>query len=113
MGPGVCSSSSSGRQTGLLTVMILTGLHYPFPVLGDYSLEGLLKHGVMALEGKPIDFTYGRNVCHSIVLAASKLHDPGSSGAAAIAGKAFHVTKGLLDRWVGSWDVRLPDQLKV
>ena len=62
--------------------------------LGDYSLEGLLKHGVMAMEGRPIDFTYGRNVCHSIVLAASKLHDPGPSGAATIAGKAFHVTKG-------------------
>ena len=58
---------------------------------GDYALEGIFKHGISYMEGKPIDFTYGRNVCHAIVLAASCLQDPAGSK---VAGRALLVSKG-------------------
>ena len=57
----------------------------------DYSLESILKHNVSAVEGASIDFTYGLNVCHAVVLAASALS---SKDAAKVGGKALIISKG-------------------
>ncbi|KAG1657209.1 hypothetical protein FOA52_008242 [Chlamydomonas sp. UWO 241] len=57
---------------------------------GDYTLQGMFKDGIAYMEGEPIDFTYGRNVCHAVCLAAAALQD----GSCPAAGKAITVTKG-------------------
>ena len=44
------------------------------------------------MEGRPIDSSFGRNICHAIVLGDCSLLDPERSGD--VAGRAFHVSKG-------------------
>ena len=56
----------------------------------DYTLEAVLKQNISAVEGKPIDYTYGLNVCHAVVLAAGALgRDPSK-----VSGRALLISKG-------------------
>eukprot|EP00195_Chlamydomonas_chlamydogama_P002500 CAMPEP_0202915522 /NCGR_PEP_ID=MMETSP1392-20130828/65887_1 /ASSEMBLY_ACC=CAM_ASM_000868 /TAXON_ID=225041 /ORGANISM="Chlamydomonas chlamydogama, Strain SAG 11-48b" /LENGTH=387 /DNA_ID=CAMNT_0049607581 /DNA_START=21 /DNA_END=1184 /DNA_ORIENTATION=+ len=53
----------------------------------DYALRDIFDKSLVYYEGAPLAYIYGRNVCHAIALAASKLQDPASPAA----GKAFYV----------------------
>ncbi|GAX75301.1 hypothetical protein CEUSTIGMA_g2746.t1 [Chlamydomonas eustigma] len=81
--------SDEDRPGGMRTVALRPGGILMGPA--DYALEGFFKQGVTPFEGKPIDFTFGRNVCHAIALAAGDLLNSEGSKAA---GKALLVSKG-------------------